>query len=53
MGRKSGAEEGPVHSPKGRHNAMKQKNDQTRTQKNKPKPQQAKTKQGSHSPEIT
>ena len=25
MGRKSGAEEGPVHSPKGRHNAMKQK----------------------------
>ena len=30
MGRKSSAEEGPVHSPIGRHNAMKQKNNHTR-----------------------
>jgi hypothetical protein len=30
MGRKSSAEEGAVHSPIGRHNAMKPKNDHTR-----------------------
>ena len=52
MGRKSGAEEGPVHTPRGRHNAMKQKkppnekHNRTNQKPNKDKEQRPKQNKG-------